>query len=152
MGGTTSLKALATKVLERNTQRNAGGTEPQNSGTRGGTETWNSGTGGDALGVPSEAVKEDFSGKDWDTETLALIKWFYGTHPPTEPFELSRGVTVIRPALWWTAMRRDIAAGPNGPRARYGALQSDLRQLHDQQKITPPTSPGQGETTPLTAG
>ncbi len=66
---------------------------------------------------------------EWDAEMLTLIRWFLGTHPPTEPFELCRGVTVIRPALWWTSTRRDIAAGPNGPRARYGALQQDLRRL-----------------------
>ncbi len=66
---------------------------------------------------------------EWDAEMLTLIRWFLGTQPPTEPFELSKGVTVIRPALWWTATRRDIAAGPNGPRARYGALQQDLRRL-----------------------
>ncbi len=52
-----------------------------------------------------------------------------GTHPPTEPFELSKGVVVLKPALWWTATRRDIAAGPNGPRARYGSLQQDLQRL-----------------------
>ncbi len=66
---------------------------------------------------------------EWDAEMLTLIRWFLGTHPPTDPFELCRGVTVIRPALWWTATRRDIAAVPGGPRARYGALQSDLRRL-----------------------
>ncbi len=66
---------------------------------------------------------------EWDAEMLTLIRWFLGTHPPTEPFELSKGVTIIRPALWWTATRRDIAAGPGGPRAHYGALQQDLRRL-----------------------
>ena len=66
---------------------------------------------------------------EWDAEMLTLIRWFLRTHPPTTPFELSKGVVVLKPALWWTAMRRDIAAGPNGPRARYGALQEDLRRL-----------------------
>ncbi len=66
---------------------------------------------------------------EWDAEMLTLIRWFLRTHPPVEPFELCRGVTILRPALWWTATRRDVAAGPNGPRARYGALQSDLRKL-----------------------
>ncbi len=46
----------------------------------------------------------------WDGEMAELVRWFLGTHPPTEPFELSKGVTVIRPALWWTALRRDIQA------------------------------------------
>ncbi len=66
---------------------------------------------------------------EWDAEMLTLIRWFLSTHPPAEPFELSKGVPVIRPALWWTATRRDIAAGPGGPRAHYGALQQDLRRL-----------------------
>ncbi len=130
MGGTTGLKALATKVFERNTQRNAGGTEPQNSGTRGGTEAWNNGTPTERSAGSPEAVEKDFSGKDWDTETLALIKWFYGTPPPQEPFELSRGVTVIRPALWWTVMRGELVLGPHGtPRGRTGALREDLLKL-----------------------
>ncbi len=66
---------------------------------------------------------------EWDDEMLTFIRWFLGTHPPTEPFELSKGITVIRPALWWTATRRDIAAGPSGPRARTGALREDLLKL-----------------------
>ncbi len=130
MGGTTGLKALATKVLERNTQRNAGGTEPWNSGTRGGTEPWNSGTGGDALGVPSSSDKEDFSEEDWDSETAELIHWFYGTHPPQKPFALTTGVVIAKPALWWTVMRRELALGPQGtPRGRTGALREDLLKL-----------------------
>ncbi len=68
-------------------------------------------------------------GADWDAEMLTLIRWFLSTRPPAGPFELSRSVTILRPALWWTATRRDIAAGPGGPRARYGALQGDLRKL-----------------------
>ncbi len=68
---------------------------------------------------------------EWDAEMLTLIRWFLGTHPPAEPFELSKGVVVLKPVLWWTAARRDIATGPNGPRARYGALQQDLRRLAD---------------------
>ncbi len=66
---------------------------------------------------------------EWDAEMLTLIRWFLGTHPPSAPFELSRGVTVLKPALWWTSLRRDLAAGPRGPRARYVALQQDLRRL-----------------------
>ncbi len=66
---------------------------------------------------------------EWDAEMLTLIRWFLGTRPPAEPFELSKGITVIRPALWWTALRRDLASGPRGPRARYGGLQQDLRRL-----------------------
>ncbi len=98
------------------------------------------------------ATTEASRSPSWDSETAALVEWFERTPAPAQPFRLAPGVFVARPAHFWEALRRDIAAGPNGPRARYGALQSDLRRLHDQQEITPPTSPGQGETTPLTAG
>ena len=129
MGGTTSLKALATKVLERNPQRNAGGTEPQNSGTRGGTEAWNNGTPTERSGGAPEGVEKDFSGKDWDSETAALVEWFERTPAPAQPFRLAPGVFVARPAHFWDALRRDIAAGPSGPRSRTGALREDLLKL-----------------------
>ncbi len=67
---------------------------------------------------------------EWYAEMLTLIRWFLGTHPPTEPFELCRGIAVIKPALWWAVMRRELVLGPQGtPRARTGALQQDLRRL-----------------------
>ncbi len=67
---------------------------------------------------------------EWDDEMLALIKWFLGTHPPTGPFEICRGVTVIKPALWWTVMRGELVLGPHGtPRGRTGALREDLLKL-----------------------
>ncbi len=66
----------------------------------------------------------------WDGEMAELVRWFLTTHPPTKPFELSKGVTIIRPALWWTVMRRELALGPHGtPRARAGALREDLLKL-----------------------
>ncbi len=65
----------------------------------------------------------------WDSETAALVEWFERTPAPTQPFQLSPGVFVARPAHFWEALRRDIAAGPSGPRAKYGALQQDLRRL-----------------------
>ena len=65
----------------------------------------------------------------WDTETAAHVRWFLTTPPPTETFELQKGVTVLDPARWWQAIRNDIAAGTAGPRARYGALQGDLRRV-----------------------
>ncbi len=78
---------------------------------------------------------------EWDAEMLTLIRWFLGTHPPTEPFELSKGVTIIRPALWWTATRRELVLGPQGtPRARTGALQEDLRRLAALMNRQPTTS------------
>ena len=68
--------------------------------------------------------------EDWDTETQRLIAWFRTATPPAEPFELCRGVTILDPARWWRSIEGDIEFGPNGPRARYGAVQRDLRKLH----------------------
>ena len=65
----------------------------------------------------------------WDAETARLIEWFMRTPPPAQPFELCRGVVILKPALCLTALKRDIAEGPNGPRARYGAVLSDLKRL-----------------------
>ena len=67
---------------------------------------------------------------DWDAETLRLIEWFRSVTPPTEPFDLCRGVVILDPVRWWRSIEGDIASGPNGPRARYGAVQGDLRRLH----------------------
>ena len=65
----------------------------------------------------------------WDSEMARIIEWFLTIEPPSRPFELCQGVTVARPALWWIAIRQDIAEGPSGPRAYTGALQADLRKL-----------------------
>ncbi len=66
----------------------------------------------------------------WDGEMAELVRWFCGTRAPQKPFALTRGVTIIRPALWWTVMRRELALGPHGtPRARTGALREDLLKL-----------------------
>ena len=65
----------------------------------------------------------------WETETAHLIEWFLVTEPPSHPFEISRGVVIQRPDKWWASLRQDIADGPGGPRAHYGAVQSDLKRL-----------------------
>ncbi len=55
-----------------------------------------------------------------------VVEWFLDATPPAEPFKLKQGVTITDPARWWRDIARDIAAGPEGPRARYGALQDDV--------------------------
>ena len=61
-----------------------------------------------------------------------MIDWFSTTAPPANPFKLCRGVAIRDPARWWQSIRSDIDTGPNGPRARYGAVQGDLRKLRDR--------------------
>ena len=75
---------------------------------------------------------QDSEGLNWDDETQRLIDWFKTTTPPAEPFELCQGVTILDPVRWWRSIEGDIAAGPSGPRATYGAVQGDLRKLHDR--------------------
>ncbi len=85
----------------------------------------------DRVRVPSApSASEPDNRPEWDSETRQLIDWFLTTAPAAEPFELCRGVTIRDPAQWWQSIRGDIACGPNGPRARYGAVQGDLRRLH----------------------
>ena len=74
-------------------------------------------------------TRADLQASGWDAETAEIIEWFLTTSPPREPFTLSKAVVVAHPARWWEALCRDVAAGPHGPRARYGALQQDLRRL-----------------------
>ncbi len=124
-GGTTSLKALAAKALERNARWNAAGTRSRNGGTR----------------VEHAAKPHPPRELAWDEETARLIEWFMRTPPPAKPFELCRGVVILKPALWWASLKRDIADGPGGPRARHGALQADLRRLaRVMGAATPPNS------------
>ena len=85
-------------------------------------------------GSSPQTAKTDESSRPtdetWDGETAELIKWFLTSPPPTESFEISKGVVVLKPALWWGVMRRELVLGPQGtPRARAGALQQDLRRL-----------------------
>ena len=65
----------------------------------------------------------------WDAEMARLIEWFLTIEPPSQPFEISRGVTHLHPEKSFASLRQDIAAGPNGPRAYTGALQADLGKL-----------------------
>ena len=65
----------------------------------------------------------------WEPGITALIEWFLKTPPPREPFELYRGVTVLRPVHFWQSLKGDIAAGPGRARDYTGVFQKDLRRL-----------------------
>ncbi len=55
-----------------------------------------------------------------------IVEWLLGSTPPGEPFILKPAVRITDPHRWWGDIATDVAAGPHGPRARYGALQDDL--------------------------
>ncbi len=68
----------------------------------------------------------------WDAETTRRIAWLReATLPMDRPFRLMPGVTISDPALFFAALFFDIAEGPKGSRARYGALQGDLRRIEE---------------------
>ncbi len=62
-------------------------------------------------------------------DLASIVEWFLGATPPAEPFKLKQGITISNPQCWWRDVALDIARGPEGPRARYGALQDDLNRL-----------------------
>ncbi len=78
----------------------------------------------------ARAIEREKAGNQgWDPEISGLIKWFLGTPPPPEPFELYQGIRVSRPSAFWQYLKDDIAAGPGKARACTGAFQKDLRRL-----------------------
>lgn len=68
----------------------------------------------------------------WPADVKALLDWFIISPTQEAPFQLNRHTRVIDADLFYDALRQDIEAGPRGPRAKYGALQSDLRDLCDK--------------------
>lgn len=78
--------------------------------------------------------------KDWQGEARRHAEWLCrapgtgeealpGTMTP-DPFTLRTGSRVTDPVRFARRLRADVAQGPDGPRARTGALQQDLRLLY----------------------
>ena len=70
---------------------------------------------------------------DWPTDLAALADWVLLLAPddlPAAPFEFGGPYCiVVDPCKFIASLRTDIRRGASGSRARYGALQSDLRRL-----------------------
>ena len=56
---------------------------------------------------------------------------------PSEPFQLDQARFVSDPVSFLVRLYRDVQAGPQGPRARTGALQEDLRLLYTSISVEP---------------
>lgn len=65
----------------------------------------------------------------WTQEDQELIDWFLKQKPPEKPFGLNYVQTVIDPTKYFDSLLRVINNGPKGPRAIFGTLQQDLRNL-----------------------
>ncbi len=74
--------------------------------------TWGAATGWDVLHLLFEAV------------------------PPAAPFRLDEVRWVSDPVHFYVALYDAIQAGPGGARARTGALQKDLRLVHERYSLT----------------
>lgn len=61
----------------------------------------------------------------------ALADWVLLLEPADLPatFWLRAGVEVVNRERFLTSLRADVLAGPTGPRAFYGGVQSDLRHV-----------------------
>lgn len=66
----------------------------------------------------------------WPPDVQSLVDWFLTLEPRLiSPFHLEDHRHISDPVKFCAALRLDISRGPTGPRARYGALQDDLRKL-----------------------
>ena len=65
----------------------------------------------------------------WPPDAQSLMDWFMTQEVPVEPFYLEPHLRVADPGKFFDSLRREIEAGPRGPRARMGTLQWDLRKL-----------------------
>lgn len=67
--------------------------------------------------------------QEWNVEMLELIRWFESADLPMQPFAVNDFENILDPAKYYEVLKREIAAGPRGPRLKYGVLQSDLQRL-----------------------
>ena len=81
---------------------------------------------------------------NWDQETARRIGFIEQAIPPTLPFQLDQGRMVTGPAGFWAAILSDIARGPQGARARTGALQKDLVLLEEKLRCANDAKPSKG--------
>jgi len=71
----------------------------------------------------------------WGQEMKELVDWFVTIDPGwVRPFNLEPHLRIDDPVKYFASLRRDIAAGPSGARARTGALHDDLRKLKERLK------------------
>lgn len=68
----------------------------------------------------------------WPPEIQLLIGWFLKLEPrEIAPFYLEPHLHVTDPVKFCAALRREVLAGPTGPRGKHGALLEDVRKLKE---------------------
>ena len=68
--------------------------------------------------------------RTWGPETGLHVLYLLYEAVPLEPFRLDQARFVRDPFTFLVRLYRDVQVGPQGPRARTGALQEDLRLLY----------------------
>ncbi len=68
--------------------------------------------------------------RTWGPETGLHVLYLLYEAVPTEPFQLDQARFVSDPFAFLVRLYQDVQAGPQGSRARTGALQEDLRLLY----------------------
>ncbi len=68
--------------------------------------------------------------RTWRPVTAVHVLYLLYEAVPSEPFQLDQARFVSDPVSCRVRLYRDVQAGPQGPRARTGALQEDLRLLY----------------------
>ena len=66
----------------------------------------------------------------WGPVTGLHVLYLMYEAAPSEPFQLDQARFVRDPVSFLVRLYRDVQVGPEGPRARNGALQEDLRLLY----------------------
>lgn len=67
--------------------------------------------------------------EDWPAALADFVLLLQPEDLPAAPFSPGPAATVTDHAKYLRTLQADIRRGPSGPRARYGALQDDLRRL-----------------------
>lgn len=74
----------------------------------------------------TEQPKPCASAVPWPAAIADFVLLLTPDDLPSVPFVLRLGVTVVDASRFLESLKRDIATGPEGPRAMYGGIQSDL--------------------------
>lgn len=67
--------------------------------------------------------------RDWNEVEMAWAEGLEPAYLPPVPFSLRPGIRVMGAEKFLAKLQEAIAQGPDGPRARTGALQEDVRNL-----------------------
>ncbi|MEO8495286.1 MAG: hypothetical protein ABI614_09460 [Planctomycetota bacterium] len=84
--------------------------------------------------VSRSRLSNPASAGDWPADVAALADFVLLLSVddlPAAPFDDGPAATVVDAAKYLRWLQADVRRGPNGPRARYGAIQDDLRRLRD---------------------